>query len=176
MEYMILGLLLLKTRTIYDLREAISQGLNLMYSSSPGSIQTALRKLLACGAVTVSEKMEGKRKKKIYAITEAGKKRFADWVQSPMDMHSARNPELAKLYFMGFSDKEARIANLEAVIRQLEQPYQILSALCLQAETMEVPESAREILHYQAASARFGRDFMKFQMDWYQAFLEEERL
>ena len=175
MEHLILGLLLLRSRTIYELREAIDQGLNLMYSSSPGSIQAGLKKLLTCQAVTVSEVMEGKRKKKVYTITETGKTRFADWVETPMDMTSARNPELSKLYFMGFSRKEDRTAHLEAVIRQLEEPYKILSAICRQAETMEVPEQYRDILRYQAASARFGRDFMKFQMDWYQAFLDEEK-
>ena len=174
MEDLILGLLLLRSRTIYEIREAISEGLNLMYSDSPGSIQAALKKLRAAGAITVAQAAQGKRVKKVYSITESGKARFSAWVSSPMDMASARNPELCKLYFMGFSPREGRAAQLETVIRQLEEPYKILSAICQQAETLEVPEAYRDILRYQAASARFGRDYMKFQMDWFESFLKEE--
>ena len=39
MDNIILGILLLSSRTIYQLRERIDKGLNMMYSSSMGSIQ-----------------------------------------------------------------------------------------------------------------------------------------
>ena len=39
MENIILGLLLLQSRTIYQLRKRINDGLNLMYSCSMGSIK-----------------------------------------------------------------------------------------------------------------------------------------
>ena len=44
MDNIILGLLLMCNRTIYQLRERIDKGINLMYSSSMGSIQAAIRK------------------------------------------------------------------------------------------------------------------------------------
>ena len=44
MENIILGLLLLKPRSVYQLRKRIEQGLNLMFSSSTGSIQFAIKK------------------------------------------------------------------------------------------------------------------------------------
>lgn len=46
MDNIILGLLLLENRTIYQLRERIRKGMDLMYSSSMGSIQAAIKKLL----------------------------------------------------------------------------------------------------------------------------------
>ena len=46
MDNIILGLLLLSNRTIYQLRERIDKGLHMMYSSSLGSIQAAIKKLL----------------------------------------------------------------------------------------------------------------------------------
>ncbi len=55
MENIILGLLLLQPRSIYQLRKRIEQGLNLMYSCSMGSIQAAIKKLLASGYIVVSE-------------------------------------------------------------------------------------------------------------------------
>ena len=49
MDNIILGILLLSSRTIYQLRERIGKGFNMMYSSSMGSIQAAIKKLVNCG-------------------------------------------------------------------------------------------------------------------------------
>lgn len=66
MDNIILGLLLLSSKTIYQLRERIAKGLNLMYSSSMGSIQAAVKKLLNCGDIQYEETTEdGKYKKSI---------------------------------------------------------------------------------------------------------------
>lgn len=64
MENIILGLLMLQSRTIYELRKRINNGLNLMYSCSMGSIQAAIKKLLKNGLISVNEtKQNGKLKK-----------------------------------------------------------------------------------------------------------------
>lgn len=64
MDNIILGLLLLQSRTIYQLRERIDKGLNLMYSSSTGSIQAAIKKLLNSGYIDFEETVENGRRKK----------------------------------------------------------------------------------------------------------------
>ena len=174
MEYILLGLLMLKSRTIYEFRQCIGAGLNLMYSCSTGSIQAGIRKLLAGGCILCREIEDHNRKKKLYEITEDGRAYFSAWVNDPMKAMSEKHPELAKLYFMGFSDREQRQKNIRALIAEMEQAYGTICVICAQGETMEVPPEARDILHYQLASARFGRDLMKFQLDWYREFLKEE--
>ena len=174
MDHMILGLLLLKGRSIYELQQCMEAGLNLMYSSSLGSIQAALKKLLKADFILVREQAEGKRIKKIYSITDAGRRAFSLWVSRPMDAGSAKNPELGKLYFMGFSDPATRRENIQSVIDSLKKTRALLDAILKEGESMDFPPEAAEILHYQIASARFGRDFMQFQIDWYQKFLKEE--
>ena len=70
MDNIILGLLLLQSRTIYQLRKRINEGLSLMYSCSMGSIQAAIKKLLQSGYIKVSE-IEEKRpcvREKAYSI------------------------------------------------------------------------------------------------------------
>lgn len=173
MEYLILGLLILSPRTIYDLRERVNQGLNLMYSSSTGSIQAALKKLLSSGHIVSREQQENGRLKKIYSVTPEGRAHFSHWVELPMGAGTAKNPELVKLYFMGLSDPAHRRENLRRCIQSLQQPYEILCAVCREAESMEVPPDTRDILYFQAACARYGRDFYQFQIDWYRRLLEE---
>ena len=175
MDHMILGLLILRSCSIYELRERIQAGLNLMYSSSMGSIQAALKKLLNGGFITVQEDAEGKRVRKIYSVTPSGREEFSAWVSSPMDLAAARCPELGKLYFMGFSDPASRCSHMEAALDSLRETHAILSAIVQQGESMEAPDQYKEILHYQLASARFGRDLMQFQIRWYTQFLQEEQ-
>lgn len=173
MEYIILGLLSLADRTIYQLRERIDKGLNLMYSSSMGSIQAAVKKLLRGGYIRYEESVEKGKYKKTYTITESGRQYFAEWVNRPMEMQNVKNPELAKIYFMGFSDKEKRAALIKTYLENLKEQYQILCTICKEADSVEVPEEKRGILFYQLAAARYGRDFMKFNIDWYEKLLDE---
>ena len=176
MDNIILGLLLLSSRTIYQLRERIDKGLNMMYSSSMGSIQAAIKKLLNCGYIQYEEAVENGKYKKIYSITDSGKQNFIEWVSTPMEIQSSKNPELAKLYFMGFSTKEKREAGLQEYISKLKEQYDVLNAICKEAENVKVPDEDKDILHYQLTAARYGKDFMKFNIEWYQKLLDEMRV
>lgn len=175
MDNIILGLLLLSSRTIYQLRERIDKGLNMMYSSSMGNIQAAIKKLLKCGYIQYEEAVENGKYKKIYSITDSGKQTFIEWVSTPMKIQSAKNPELAKLYFMGFSTKEKREAGLQEYISQLEEQYDALNTICKEVENISVPDEHKDILRYQFAAAQYGKDFMKFNIEWYQKLLDEIR-
>ena len=175
MDNIILGLLLLHSRTIYQLRERISQGLNLMYSSSMGSIQAALKKLLNYGYISYEEVVENGKYKKIYAITESGKLYFFEWVNSHLEIHNVRNPELVKIYFMGFSDEKKREVNIKEHLSHLTEQYDALKIICKEADRISGPEEQKDIFFYQLVAARYGRDFMKFNIEWYEKLLKEIR-
>ena len=57
--------------------------------------------------------------KKTYIITDSGKRCFFEWVNSPFEVQNIKNPELVKVYFMGFSDKTSRRNNIEKYLSQL---------------------------------------------------------
>lgn len=173
MDNIILGLLLLSSRTIYQLRERIDKGLNLMYSSSMGSIQAAIKKLLNCGYIQYEEAVENGKYKKIYSITDSGKQNFIEWISTPMEIQSSKNPELAKLYFMGFSTKEKREVGLQEYISKLKEQYDVLNAICMEAEKFKVFDENKDILHYQFTATRYGKDLMKFNIEWWQKLLDE---
>lgn len=175
MDNIILGLLLLSNRTIYQLRERIDKGLHMMYSSSPGSIQAAIKKLLHCGYIQYEEVVENGKYKKIYSITESGKQHFTEWITTPLNAQGIKNPELAKLYFMGFSTKEKCETGLQEYIAQLKKQYDVLNAICQEAENITADDAYKDILYYQFAAARYGKDFMKFNIEWYQKLLNEVR-
>lgn len=173
MDHIILGLLLLENRTIYQLRERISKGMDLMYSSSMGSIQAAIKKLLNHGYISYEEGVENGKYKKIYSITESGKCYFLEWINSPFETQNTKNPELVKVYFMGFSDKTSRRGNIEKYLSHLTEKYHVLKSICEEAESINVTEESKDIIFYQLAAARYGRDFMKFNIEWYKKLIIE---
>jgi len=175
MDNIILGLLLLQSRTIYQLRERIGQGLNLMYSSSMGSIQAAVKKLLRSGYIGCEEMVENGKYKKVYHITHSGREAFLTWVNAPMEQQDIRCPELVKVYFMGFSDRESREASIQSHLAHLKERHCTLALLCAEAEQAAVPEKGREIFRYQLASAQYGRDLYRFNIQWFEALLEKMR-
>ena len=175
MEYVILGLLMLSSRTIYQLRQRIGKGLDLMYSSSMGSIQAALKKLMNNGHITSSVEEDG-RHRKIYCITEEGRRHFEEWINTPISSVDMKFPALTKLYFMGLGDKTKRKDILESNISMIEEALVPLGYICREAEEMmtgSLPPEGREIIFYQYASARFGRDLLEFTAEWYKKLMNE---
>lgn len=175
MENIILGLLLLQSRTIYELRKRINEGLNLMYSCSTGSIQAAIGKLLRQSYICVSEVHENGKQKKLYSITDAGKVQFNGWVNSAIENNTIKNPELAKIYFMGFSEKESRIKLIENYLNELRKTYSELETICKEGEKLFSELGDNDIAFYQLQTAKYGRDFMKFNIDWYTRLLKTIR-
>lgn len=175
MDKIILGLLLMRNRTIYQLRERINTGLNLMYSSSMGSIQAAIKKLLNCGYISYEEIVDNGKYKKVYSITESGKQYFFEWVNTPMEEQSGKNPELAKVYFMGFSDKKNREASIEQHLIFLREQYNALETICEKAKNIELSKEYDDIFNYQLVSALYGKDLMRFNIDWFESLLNKMR-
>ncbi len=175
MEHIILGLLILRERTIYQLRERINKGLNLMYSGSTGIIQAAIKKLLQAEYISFTEIVENGKYKKTYSITENGKIHFYEWVNAPLENANIKSPALVKIYFMGLSDKLSRIRNVEIYIELLKRQYRDICFICQEGENMEVPEKGREIYQYQLATALYGRELLKFNIEWYENFLSNIR-
>lgn len=146
-----------------------------MYSSSMGSIQAAIKKLIKNEYIQYEEMVENGKYKKVYSITESGKQHFLQWVNTPMEALNIKNPELAKIYFMGLSDKNMRAKNIEKNLANLNEQYQILKAICEEGEKIEIPDEGRDILNYQLASAKYGKELIKFNIDWYTQLLSDIR-
>lgn len=99
LEFIILGIVLEKDITGYDIKKNIENGIGVFYKASFGSLYPALKKLANKGDLTIFEKPYGKRKKIFYHITDEGKNKFSNWLSSPIDLFEGTNTYLAKVYF-----------------------------------------------------------------------------
>ena len=171
MDNLILGLLFFKGRTLYEIKERISQGLNMMYSPSIGSIQAAIKKLLAAGLITCEEQVENGKFKKVYSVTDAGRAAFVEWINSPIETGTGKNPELLKVYFMGLSDREGRGKRIEQYISDLREAVLPMQMILDEGEKLsasgQIPDEMRDLLYFQMMTAKFSVDLMKFQMEWF---------
>ena len=107
-----------------------------MYSCSTGSIQSAIKKLLRHGYIDISEVTEKGKLKKFYTITDSGKKCFHDWLCRPIDNGATKNPELSKIYFLGFAEKETRLKLIENHIDGLKKMLSDLKKICDDGATL----------------------------------------
>ncbi len=171
MEFVILGLLLLRARTMYEIKHVFEATLALFYSASFGSISTAIGKLLEKGWIAVQEQVDNGRNKKIYTITPAGTAAFQEWLNSHIPSEKVKEPALTRMFFMGFLDPAQRIAVLEAHVATLAGLYATLDLLELQAESLEVPAAQQDLATFQKLTLQYGKAYYAFSLAWYKRLL-----
>lgn len=173
MDKIILALLFFQSKTLYEIREKFSGNLNLMYSSSMGSIQAAIKKLSRGELIACDEKVENGRYKKLYSITEKGKKELNAWINSPFKEAQNRNPELAKLYFMGLSDPNRRSERILEYISSLEKYHAALQTVYEEGLSLNPPEELRDLFRFQLLTVKFGLDTSKYEIWWFKKLIAD---
>ena len=149
MEIIVLGLLIIKESTIYEIRKIIETNFSAMSSNSMGSIQATVKKLLGNRMITYNEFVENSVNKKVYSVTTEGKAYFLDCVSTPM-RYKERSMELSKLFFMGFAPRDSRADLLNAYISELKRERTRLEGVRL--STKSVDDSVAEYINYLNSS------------------------
>jgi len=156
MGNVILGLLLISPATLYALNKLFEQGISLFYSASLGSIRSALTVLLDRGHVTVAESVDNGRSKKTYAITDAGRAAFTEWMLAPIASGNLETIALSKLYLLGLLPADARAGILEDITARTARDLAQLEQLAVMLDSMELPPEYREIFRYQRLTLEYG--------------------
>ena len=194
MDKLILGLLMIKRFTVYEIRQVMRQNFSSMCSDSLGSIQAALKKLSQQGAVTYSEYVEKGKMKKEYAITASGRFLFLEWLKTPIDMSKNKNMDLGKFLFMGYLPKKEQLQMLDLTIEglevevqefeavkdairfteeqekvkaYLEQNSHLATELIETSQAADLAESISQIGYFEMKTLEFGLDSARFQLDWF---------
>lgn len=171
-EYAVLGLLLIKAMTIYELNRAFKQGMSLFYSASYGSLQTAVKKLLEKGYAAYTESVENGRHKKIFSITEEGVKAFYDWMQEDIPMSKLEVTALSKLHFLGLvSDLNERKKVVDRIMTAIEAMISELEGYEKEIKAYQIPESYQTIFFYQAKTLDYGIMAHKAALEWFKMLL-----
>ena len=107
-----LGLLTVREACGYDLKKTFESSFKHFFPAGYGSIYPALADLAESGLVSCREIPQvGKPDRKVYRITEAGEKAFAEALNRTDPQHKLRSEFLVMMYFADRLDDE-RLADL----------------------------------------------------------------
>ena len=203
MDKIILGILMLRRMTAYELRNTIRDNFKSMCSDSLGSIQVALKKLLSLKMVTFEELVEKGVNKKRYAITDDGEKILMEWIKIPIDISKTKNIDAGKLLFMGYISKSEQKNLINKIILSLEEEYTALKnlkeSINFESERLEIEnylltdteyqkriknlnkknnisENIKEISKFTLASLDYGIDAVDFNIRWFKKLKKKYRL
>ena len=168
-DYLVLGLLMYRPLTMYDIKKAMEKSTDHFYSASFGSLHPALKKLNEKGLVTFEQTLERGRGKKTYAITEEGKRDFLEWLKQDITTEAVREPSLLKVFFLGHLGEEARRPIVENYLGKVETHLAELRGLLETSHALEVPKAMEAHKTYQLATLEFGIAYYQFVKDWYKA-------
>lgn len=199
MDKIILGILMLRRMTAYEIRNVIKNNFKSICSDSLGSIQIALKKLFELGMVTCDELVEKGVNKKRYSITDAGQESLMEWLRVPVDISKTKNMDFGKILFMGYIPKENQKELIDKVILSLEEEYISLKAVkdSINAEeerlefekylltdieyqdrisglneSSNISQNINEISKFTLATLDYGIDMAAFNIAWFKKLKE----
>lgn len=173
MAFVVLGLLMFESLSIYGLRKQFSAGISLFYSDSLGSLQAALRKLLESGHVQFEWLVQNGRRVKLYSITPAGRDAFFEWMFSPLSDRRLEETVMAKTYFLGLVEnpdqKKQILENMHATV---EESRQTLLGVQAELEALPVEIQTLPTFQYQRAPLDYGILSHGVALEWVQSMID----
>jgi DNA-binding PadR family transcriptional regulator len=120
-SYIVLGMLSwFGEATPYQLKQAVAQSVGNFWTLQHAALYAEPKRLADAGLVTETQEQGGRRRKR-YALTDAGREALAVWIAEPTaDLGELRQPGLLKLFF-GADPALLAPAQVEAHRRKLAE-------------------------------------------------------
>lgn len=174
MDKVILGFLMIRALTQYDILQALQKKVSPFYKASLGSIQHALKNLLEQGFIT-SELLENDpRKRSLYHVTPQGKAYFENWMLEAIDENKLEAHISIKLFFMGHLNQTKKLAVIDGIILSLETLVASYHLEKSHFDTMTWAEPIKNIVQYQLKTLDLGYTHHIATLDWFKALRLQE--
>jgi PadR family transcriptional regulator AphA len=167
----LLGLLAIESMSGYDLGQMIRGSVGHFWNESYGQIYPNLKRLEKGGFVNCkTERHKGKPDRRVYSITEKGRKRLQGWLAVPPQPEIPRNELLLKLFF----GHQVPAAILIGYVEHMAEEHRAVLDFLERAEREQIDANR----HYPGApywrmAARFGEFEMKAHLRWAEVTLAE---
>jgi DNA-binding PadR family transcriptional regulator len=151
-SYALLGLLALRSWTGYELTQQIRRSLRLAVPASEATLYRDQARLVERGWASCTEEPSGRRSRKRYAITPAGRAALEAWLSSPPAPPSFTVDVVARAWLADQGDPHDLVATLAATAEQARASIDVIveqSRGYLTPETTDFPARA----HVNAAAA-----------------------
>ncbi len=168
-----MGLLLQRPHSGYDLRKTFGTTAWRHFSDSPGSIYPALKRIEARGWIEPAERPSGardRRQRQVYRPTSEGESAFVRWLTQPLtgDAVRYRQQELiARFAFMdGRVERAVPMRFLEQMIAEITVYLQELRAQATAMRSMIEDATGRPAIHTGLLAFESGIEGLEAQLAW----------
>jgi PadR family transcriptional regulator AphA len=111
--YGLLGLLAVRSWTGYELTRQVRRSLRFVWSASDGHLYREQNRLVALGWASVQEEPAGRRSRKRYSITEAGRSALAAWLDTDPEEPHFQIEGVLRMFFGDMTSREALVRTTE---------------------------------------------------------------
>ena len=160
--------------TGYDLSKAFGSSVKFFWYAQASHIYLELNKLerkqfVTCELVMQTEKPN----KKVYSITECGKKEFMKWLCSKNDSFSkgSKDAFLMKVFFSGNNPPDRSILMLRQFAEDCKKYLSEMSGIPQNIESYSEWVESYQTMYWQFA-ADFGNSYMQMCIDWAERSIE----
>lgn len=113
LRFALLGLLARESLTGYDLTKRFDSSVGFFWTAKHSQIYPELASLTQDGLVTFELITQtSKPNKKVYTITDQGRQALRDWVATPGDRRTVKDPLLMRTWVVGLMDPEVALQQL----------------------------------------------------------------
>jgi DNA-binding PadR family transcriptional regulator len=175
LTYALLGLLSYKPATGYDLKAAFASSIGMFWDASLPQIYRTLGQLEKAGLLSFRiEQQEGKPNRKIYDLTDQGKKELNDWLTKPLEFpQEKKNDMLMKIFFGNKISHEDLVEHFKkwrssAAIIQEKLEKEVKPVASHYSELTGVKDD----MYFWLLTADYGRRLNKAIVEWCDSALE----
>lgn len=176
MEYVILGFLMIRGLSQYDILKALKKEVSPFYSASLGSIQSTLKKLIKLGCITCEKDTQTKRGKSIYYINDIGRDYFVSWMLSDISEKKIEAQISTKVFFLGLLEKYQRIVVIEKFIDFIQPLLQKYKKVQIESSQIKTDEKYADIAHFQLKTLDLGISEYENLLTWCEKLLSEMKI
>jgi PadR family transcriptional regulator, regulatory protein AphA len=108
----VLGLIALGPRSGYDVKRIVDRSVRHFWAASYGQIYPELKRLEETGWIEGAEAPRGGRVRRVYRITDAGRRALDAWLRRPETRVELRDESLLRLFFADTMPHEDALALL----------------------------------------------------------------
>jgi DNA-binding PadR family transcriptional regulator len=173
LPHALLGLLNYRPATGYELKATFTKSIHFFWNATLPQIYRTLKQMEGSGWLNVTvEHQDGRPSRKVYHITDAGKKELRRWLNEPLEMPEPRNAMMIRTFF-------GNQINLDQFIAQLQKWQEYHGSLLKRYEKEITPvidryakmTGAFRDARYWNLTLDFGRRYTKMVLDWCEAAL-----
>lgn len=128
--YVVLGMISLGAQSGYEIKQGVERSIRFFWTISQAQIYPSLQRLEREGLITGREVPTGRRRRRIFEITGAGRAELRAWLAGTEPIpFELRDVGMLKLFFADLSSSSDAQELLEAVRRRSQERVDTLTAI-----------------------------------------------